>query len=134
MCNELHSKVKIMTYRSHLPAYKERLLLRAQTMTTNLKGENSWMAQLQEDFSPLCECGDKETLRHVLMDCTLLNDERSLLESEIMNIHRMNATPTHLRTFDYYTLIGGENEVNNQTRLQIEECIANFLVSAKNQI
>ena len=134
MYNELHSKVKVMTYRSHLPAYKERLLLRAQTMTTNLKGENSWMAQLQEDFSPLCACGDKETLRHVLMDCTLLNEERNVLESEIMNVHRMNATPIHLRTFDYYTLLGGENEVKNQTRLKIEECIANFLVSAKNQI
>ena len=134
MYNELHSKVKVMTYRSHLPAYKEKLLLRAQTMKTNLKGENSWLAQVQEDFSPLCECGEKETLRHVLLDCTLLLEERNTLERDIMKIYRMNATPVYLRDFDYYTLLGGENEVNNQTRLQIEEAVANFLVSIKNQI
>ena len=123
-----------MTYRSHLPAYKEKLLLRAQTMNTNLKGENSWLAQVQEDLSPLCECGDKETLRHVLLDCELLLEERNILESEIMKVYRMNATPTHLRTFDFYTLLGGENEVKDQTKLQIEEAVANYLARIKNQI
>ena len=46
----------------------------------------------------------------------------------------MNATPTHLRTFDFYTLLGGENEVKNQTKLQIEDAVANYLARIKNQI
>ena len=132
--NELHSKVKVKTFRSHLPAFKEKLLLRIQTLTTNLRGENSWLANVQDDFSPLCECGEKETIRHILIDCSLLEDERTTLEDKIMTIYRKASTPYNLRDVNFYTLIGGETEVDSQTRQLIEDAVANFLVVAKKQI
>ena len=132
--NELHSKVKVKTFRSHLPAFKEKLLLRIQTLTTNLRGENSWLAHVQDDFSPLCECGEKETIRHILLDCSLLEDERTTLEDKIMTIYRKASTPYNLRDVNFYTLIGGETEVDSQTRQLIEDAVANFLVAAKKQI
>ena len=51
-----------------------------------------------------------------------------------MTIHRKASTPYNLRDVNFYTLIGGETEVNSQTRQQIEDAIANFLVAVKKQI
>ena len=124
---DFHPTVYRRSLRSHLPSFLERPLLRLRSFKTNLNGENLWKATLQENFSPLCECGEPETSRHVLLDCPLLCDERNALETSLMSSHQKHNTPSHQQNMDFYTLLGGENNLSTDVQREVDRALAEFL-------
>ena len=130
---ELHPKVKSFTYRSQLPSYKERLLLRLRSKVTELRGETRWKKHVIEDYSEFCECGQPETVKHVLLECSLLTEIRDRMENEIMLAHSRHNTPYYLRKIDMYSILEGESELDIDIKTEIDRAVANFLLSSKRQ-
>ena len=128
---ELHPKIKKFKYRSHLPSYKEKLLLRLRSKVTDLRGETRWKKHVIEDFSEYCECGHPETVKHVLFDCHLLTDSRNTMENDIMLAHIKHNTPYYLRKIDMYSILEGDSELNKPIKTEIDTAVANFLLSSK---
>lgn len=128
---DFHPTVHRRSLRSHLPSFMERPLLRLRSFSTNLNGENTWKATLQEDFSPLCDCGQPETSTHILLDCPLLTDERNALETSLMSSYQKHNTPYHLRNMDMYTLLGGENDLSTDVQREIDRAVAEFLLKSE---
>ena len=105
--------------------------MRLRAGATNLPGENIWKAQISEEFSPQCECGETEDARHVLLHCMLLAEDREIMEHAVRNIISRANLPRNLQELNWWRIMGGaEDEVSRETQEECDRVIATFLLSS----
>ncbi len=85
--------------------------------------------------SPLCSCGQStEDTRHYLLECDLHNGPRLQMIESIERIFSQNEVPPPLRAININTLLGGNNELPDQTNHDIMRAVGSFLEACRHGV
>jgi hypothetical protein len=80
--------------------------------------------------SPTCKCGKyRETVDHYLMNCTLLNTERTTMIDTIERAFIKENTPSHFRIISANSLLGQNDDLTEKVQLTIRRAVSKYIDS-----
>ncbi len=127
----LKPKVPKERYRSIGNKRAESKLIRCQTNHSRLKDHYN---KLYPEESPCCECGrSRQTVNHIMFDCSLLEKEREELTNSIEIMYVKHQTPVWEREITKATLLHPQH-TDLQTRRGVTRAVLSYLCSVSKKV
>jgi len=85
--------------------------------------------------SAICKCGkDRETINHYLMNCTLLNTERTIMIDTIERVFIRENTPLHSRIITTNSLLNPNDDLTEKVKFAISRAVSQYLESTAQNV
>ncbi len=129
VCHVVFSHIIICKLTLHLVIKQTQI---GPYKSTNLKAD---LAHKKCIENPMCKCDlAHETPLHVLFHSKLYDTQRESLINSIELMYMQKHVPYHLRTIDFDTLVGFNNQHSLEVRYHIAKSISTFLCSITSSI